>query len=73
MRLSNLLLIVVIIMFTVILFLSIFKGDSEKIIGYQVQEMIRAKDSTHYFDTVGTIYKQGDMIILKEKPYSEYK
>lgn len=44
----------------------------KRIIGYQVQEMIRASDSLHYYDTVGTIYMEHGTIILVEKPYSQY-
>jgi hypothetical protein len=42
--------------------------SKEYIIGYVAQEMIRARDSSRYLDTVGVIYRKGDSILIKNKP-----
>jgi len=53
---------------------SAVKSDHSKhVIGYQVQEMIRASDSSRYYDTIGTFYYIDDTLILEEKPYSKYE
>lgn len=38
------------------------------IVGYVTQEMVRAKDSLRYLDTVGIIYRVKDSIFVKDRP-----
>lgn len=37
----------------------------EKIVGYSIDEMIRASDSSIYYDTTAIIYKKGDSIFIR--------
>lgn len=37
----------------------------ERIIGYSIDEMIRASDSSIYYDTTAIIYKKGDSLFIR--------
>lgn len=45
----------------------------EYIIGYEIDQMIKASDSSKYYDTVAIIYKKGDSIYTKATNAYEFK